>query len=40
MMDAEIPSDAETLHDGTYFRLARVNKPTDALAQPNGEPRP
>lgn len=40
MMDAEIPSDAETLHDGTYFRLARVNKPTEALTQPGGEPRP
>lgn len=40
MMEAEIPSDAEILHDGTYFRLARVRKPVEALTPPGGEPRP
>ena len=40
MMEAEIPSDAEILHDGTYFRLARVRKPVEALTPPGGKPQP
>jgi len=27
MMDAEIPDDAEILHDGRFFKLAKVSKP-------------
>ena len=33
MMGAEIPDDAEILHDGTHFRLARVLAPPASLEQ-------
>jgi hypothetical protein len=34
MMDEVLPEGAETLHDGTYFRLARVVTPPEGLIRP------
>ncbi len=33
MMDAEIPDDAEILHDGRFFKLAKVAKPPAFVSQ-------
>jgi hypothetical protein len=33
MMDAEIPDDAEVLHDGRFFKLAKVIKPPEFVSQ-------
>ena len=33
MMDAEIPDDAEILHDGRFFKLAKVTKPPAFVSQ-------
>ena len=33
MMGAEIPGDAEILHDGTYFLVARVPAPPVSMEQ-------
>ena len=33
MMDAEIPDDAEVLHDGRFFKLAKVTKPPEFVSR-------
>jgi hypothetical protein len=33
MMGAEIPDDAESLHDGTPFRMARVPAPPASMEE-------
>jgi hypothetical protein len=38
MMEAEIPQSAEVLHNGTYFRLARVREAPDFVSQPSDAP--
>ena len=40
MMGERIPDGAETVHDGTYFNLARVTQPTDAIRESGGGPPP
>ena len=38
MMGERIPDGAETVHDGTYFKLARVTQPTESLLEFKGGP--
>ena len=38
MMEAELPQNAEILHDGTHFRLARVPEASASVTQPFGAP--
>ena len=40
MMGERIPEGAETVHDGTYFKLARVTQPTDTIRESGGSPPP
>jgi hypothetical protein len=38
MMGASIPSDAEVLHDGEFFKLAWVREPPDFVRSKEANP--